>query len=100
MRCRSRSISLDRMDGGQPSIGRHTLPGKLLYRFRVLRKMRQPHAAQHVRRLGELDIFVADDLDTVAPRVKEIEKLARQRRTPASANVRRTASLSSTTRPK
>jgi hypothetical protein len=27
--------------------------------------MRQPNAAQHVRRLGELDVVVADNLDAV-----------------------------------
>ena len=36
--------------------------------------MRQSHAAQHVRRLGELDIVRADDLDAVAPWVEKIEK--------------------------
>src|ERR1700686_4704167 len=41
--------------------------------------MRKSHAAQHVRRLGELDIVVADDLYAVAPRVEEVKKLARQR---------------------
>jgi hypothetical protein len=32
------------------------------------------HAAQDTRRFGELDIFVGNDLDAVAPRVAEIEK--------------------------
>src|ERR1700686_1432540 len=41
--------------------------------------MRQSHAAQHVRRLGELDVVVADDFYAVAPRVEEVKKLARQR---------------------
>src|SRR5512144_2827968 len=41
--------------------------------------MRQPHAAQHVRRLRELDIVVPDDLDAVAPRIEKIEKRTRQR---------------------
>ena len=40
--------------------------------------MRQSHAAQHVRRLGELDIVVADDLDAIAPRVEKVEKRAGQ----------------------
>src|ERR1044072_1613331 len=40
--------------------------------------MLQVHAAQHVRRLGELDVVVADDLDAIAPRVEKIEKPARQ----------------------
>ena len=41
--------------------------------------MRQSHAAQDVRRLSELDVVVADDLYSVAPRVEEIEKLTGQR---------------------
>ena len=41
--------------------------------------MREPHAAQHVRRLGELDVVVADDLYAVPPRVEEIEELTGQR---------------------
>src|SRR2546423_727220 len=41
--------------------------------------MRQPHAAQHVQRLGELDVVVADDLDAIAPRVEKVEKPAGQR---------------------
>ena len=36
--------------------------------------MGQPHAAQHVWRLGELDVLVADNLDAVAPRVEKVEK--------------------------
>jgi hypothetical protein len=56
------------------SVRRHALAGQLLYRVLVLGKMRQPHAAQHFRRLGKLDVFVADDLYTVTPRVEEIKK--------------------------
>src|SRR6266849_1789638 len=41
--------------------------------------MGETHAAQHVRRLGELDVVVADDLYPVAPGVAEIEERARQR---------------------
>src|SRR5437763_12360948 len=41
--------------------------------------MRQSHAAQHVRRLGELDIVVADDLYAVAPRIEKVEEPAGQR---------------------
>ena len=40
--------------------------------------MRQPYAAQHVRRLGELDTVVANDLDAIAPRVSEVEERSRQ----------------------
>src|SRR5712692_1974632 len=60
------------------SVRRHALAGKLLDRLRLLGQMRQPHAAQHVRRLGELDVVVADDLHAVAPRIEEIEKPPRQ----------------------
>src|SRR5215467_2698665 len=56
----------------------HALVGQFLHRLLVLGKMRQPHSAQDVRRLGELDVVVAYDLDTVAPRVEEIKKLTRQ----------------------
>jgi hypothetical protein len=56
----------------------HSLFGKLLYRFRVFGKVRQPHAAQHVRRFGELDAVVANDLDAIAPRVSEVEERSRQ----------------------
>src|SRR5438309_373422 len=36
--------------------------------------MRKSHAAQHIRRLGELNILVPDDLYAVAPRVEKVEK--------------------------
>ena len=35
---------------------------------------RQAHAAQHVRRLGELDVGIFDDFEPVAPGVEEIEE--------------------------
>src|SRR6185312_16601486 len=41
--------------------------------------MGQTHAAQHVWRLGELDVLVADNLDAVAPGVEKVEKRAWQR---------------------
>jgi hypothetical protein len=44
----------------------------------ILAEMPQPHPAQHVRRLGEWDVFIADNLDTVPPRIAEIEKPAGQ----------------------
>src|SRR5215211_5724950 len=62
-----------------PSARRHPFVPKLLDGLLILREMREAHSAQHVRRLGELDIVIADDLDSVAPGVKEIEKRARQR---------------------
>ena len=40
--------------------------------------MRQSHAPQHVRGLGELDDIIADNLYAIAPRVEEIEKRAGQ----------------------
>src|SRR5262249_37736001 len=43
------------------------------------RQMGEAHPAQHVRRLGELDVVVADDLYSVAPGVAEIEEAAGQR---------------------
>lgn len=58
--------------------GCHSLFGELLQRFRVLGKVGQSHAPQHVRRLCELDIVVAHNLDPVAPRIAEVEKLPRQ----------------------
>ena len=44
--------------------------------------MRQSHAAQHVRCLSELDIFVADNFYAIAPRVEKVEKRAGQRLDP------------------
>jgi hypothetical protein len=49
---------------------------KFLDRLRVLGKMRQPHAAQHIGRLGELDVVVAYDFETITPGVAEIEERA------------------------
>ena len=36
--------------------------------------MPEPHAAQDMVGLGELDVGVGRDLDTVAPRVEKVEK--------------------------
>src|SRR5262249_44937559 len=52
---------------------------ELLERALVLRQMGEPHPAQHVPGLGELDVVVAEDLYSVAPRVAEIEEGAGQR---------------------
>src|ERR1043166_2674139 len=41
--------------------------------------MRQSHAAQHVRRLGELDVVIADDLYAIAPGIEKVEEPAGQR---------------------
>ncbi len=50
-----------------------------LIAFLFFARWAKPHAAQHVRRLRELDVVVADDLDAVAPGVAEVEEAARQR---------------------
>jgi hypothetical protein len=42
----------------------------------ALRELRQPHAAQHMRRLGEPDVFVANDVDAVSPPIEEIQEVA------------------------
>ena len=41
--------------------------------------MGQPHAVQHVWRLSELDVLVADNLDAIAPGVEKVEKRSRER---------------------
>src|SRR6266478_6480748 len=63
----------------RPSVQRHALAAEFLHRFLALGEVRQPHAAQDVRRLSELDVVVADDLYAVAPRIEEIEKLTGER---------------------
>src|SRR5262245_60085379 len=69
------------------STGSHALLRKLLDRFLVLGEMRQSHATQHVRRLGELNIVVADDFDAVAPRIPKVEKRAGQWFDPGSGQL-------------
>ena len=58
---------------------RHAFLGEFIDRLLVLGQMRQSHATQHVRCLGELDIFVADNFNAIAPRVEKVEKRAGQR---------------------
>src|SRR6476661_2460032 len=41
--------------------------------------MGESHAAQDVRRFGELNIVVTDDLDAIAPGIAEVEKWSRKR---------------------
>src|SRR5215472_6206627 len=65
-----------------PSARGHALVLELLDRALVLRQVGEPHPAQHVRGLGELDVVVADDLYSVAPGVAEIEEWAGQRLDP------------------
>src|SRR5260221_10830160 len=62
---------------GSRGLRRHALLGQLAPRLRVLLQ-RQPHAAQDMRRLGELDVGIVDHLDAVAPGVDEIEEGPRQ----------------------
>ena len=82
------------------SIGRHSLVGQLFDGLSALSKIGQTHAAQDMRRLRELDVVIADDLDAVAPWVEEIKEASRQNLYPAAVSAARTASLSSTTSPK
>jgi hypothetical protein len=60
--------------GGRTLTWRHSLVGKLLDRLRVLGKVREAHPMQHVRRLGELDIVVSNDLEAIAPGIAEVEE--------------------------
>ena len=55
-------------------VQRHALVGQILIRFLVLDQVHQAHATQHIGRLSELDIVVADDLDSIAPRIPKIEE--------------------------
>jgi hypothetical protein len=64
--------------GWSSLVRRHALPDEFFDRFLVLRQMRQSHA-QHVRRLGELYVVVANNLDAIAPGVEKVEKWAGQR---------------------
>src|SRR5262245_9947371 len=64
------------------SVRGHALVLELLDRALVLRQMGEPHPAQHVRRLGELDVVVADDLYSVTPGIAEIEEAAGERLDP------------------
>jgi len=57
---------------------RHALLREFFDGALLLCQMRQSHAAQDVRRLGELDIVVADNLYAIAPRVEKVEKRAGQ----------------------
>src|SRR6185437_1086135 len=65
--------------GGMSSSWCHALFRELLQRSLALGEVRQPEAAQDVRRLRELDVVVANDLHPVAPGIEEIQKPPRQR---------------------
>src|SRR4051794_27835806 len=63
---------------GAPSgVRRHALLAELLERPRGLPRVVDPHPAEDVRRLRELDLAVRDDLDAVAPRVEEAQPARR-----------------------
>ena len=51
----------------------HALIGEFALRLLVLVE-REPHAAQDMRRLGELDVRVFDDFEPVAPWIEEVEE--------------------------
>src|SRR5205085_1998953 len=53
----------------------HAFIRQFLLGFFVLGQVHQSHASQHISCLGELNIVVANDLYSVAPRVPEIEEL-------------------------
>jgi len=55
---------------------RHALRSQFLFRFVILGQVHQAHATQHIGRLGELDIVVADDLDSISPRVPKVKERA------------------------
>src|SRR5580692_3170695 len=58
----------------QVLLQRHSLFGQFLFCFLIFGQMRQPHAAQHIGCLGELNIVVTDYLYAVAPRVAKIKE--------------------------
>src|ERR1700692_2290947 len=53
---------------------RHSLFGQFLFCFLIFGQMRQPHAAQHVGCLCELNVVVTDYLYSVAPGVSKIKE--------------------------
>jgi 2,3-bisphosphoglycerate-independent phosphoglycerate mutase len=53
----------------------HALLGQFLFCFLVLGQVRQPHATQHIGRLGELNVVVTNDLYAVAPGIAKIKEL-------------------------
>src|SRR5215472_3490072 len=58
-------------------LGRHALVGELAPRVFVFAEI-EAHCMQYMRRLGELNIGVLDDLDAIAPRVEKIEERSGQ----------------------
>jgi hypothetical protein len=55
-------------------VQRHPLFGQFLFCFFVLCQVHQSHATQDIRRLGELNVVVTDDLYSIAPRVTKIQE--------------------------
>jgi hypothetical protein len=58
----------------------HTFLGQFLFRILVFGKVREAHPAQHVRCLGELDVFIADDLNPITPGVAKVEETSGEQR--------------------
>src|SRR5579864_5366742 len=58
-------------------IGHHALVGKFAPRLLALAGI-ETHRGHDMRRLGELDVAVLDDLGPVAPWVEELKKRPRQ----------------------
>jgi len=55
-------------------IQRHAFMCQFYFCFFVLGQVRQTHVAQHIGRLRELDIVVADHLYSVAPRIAKVKE--------------------------
>src|SRR5580692_9299964 len=58
----------------QVLLQRHSLFGQFLFCFLIFDQMRQPHAAQHVGCLCELNVVVTDYLYSVAPGASKIKE--------------------------
>jgi hypothetical protein len=61
-------------------LSNHTFLGQFLFRILVFGKVRETHPAQHVRRLGELDVLIADDLNPITPGVAKVEETSGEQR--------------------
>src|SRR5215467_3493684 len=58
----------------QALLQRHTFLGQFFFCFLVLSQMHEPHATQHIGRLGELNVVITDDLYSVAPGIPKIKE--------------------------
>ena len=72
-----RALAFAYLARGRPPALEQALLAQLIERLRALVERLEPHAVEHRRRLGELDVAVVDDLDPVAPRVAEVQPPAR-----------------------